>query len=392
MHRVGHLYDDICDFENLLRAAYRARRGKRARPDVAAFHYHLEANVLTLQQALQTQTYQPGAYRTFQIRDPKPRLISAAPYRDRVVHHAVCQVIEPVFERSMIADSYAHRIEKGTHRAVDRCQVFARRYRYVLACDLEKYFPSIDHEMLFGLLQRRLKCPRTLALLRVILAASNPQEAVLRYFPGDDLFTPWQHRRGLPIGNLTSQLFSNVYLSGFDHFVQERLRCPAYIRFADDFLLFADDPQVLHVWRGDLQRYLDALRVALHPRKCQVLPTRCGIPFLGWQVYPDHRRVRRAVGVRFQRRLRALQVGYAAGEIDSSTVRASVMSWLGHLRHGDTWGLRRALLAGVAFRAPASRCIHPPPADRGGTGQDVAVVDPPARCCRQDARGTTWEW
>jgi retron-type reverse transcriptase len=352
MRRIGHLYDAICDFENLLRAAHRARRGKRARPDVAAFHYQLEANLLTVQDALQTQTYHPGAYRTFHIRDPKPRLISAAPYRDRVVHHAVCQVIEPIFERSMIADSYAHRVGKGTHRAVTRCQAFAARYRYVLACDLEKYFPSIDHDILFALLQRRLKCPRTLALLRVVLDASNPQEEIVRYFPGDDLFTPRQRRRGLPIGNLTSQLFSNVYLTGFDHFVQETLRCPAYVRFADDFLLFADDPQVLHAWRGELQRYLETLRVSLHPRKCQVLPTRCGLPFLGWQVYPGHRRVKRSVGVRFQRRLRALQAGYATGAIDYPTVRAAVMSWLGHLRHGATWGLRRALLARVAFRAP----------------------------------------
>ena len=349
MKRYGNLYPTICSFENLLEAAYRARRGKRYRPDVASFHFDLEKNLFRLREELRSQTYQAGPYRAFQIRDPKPRLISAAPYRDRIVHHALCQVIEPIFERTFIADSYANRVGKGTHLALDRCTFFTRRFRYALKCDIEKYFPSTDHEILLALLARKIKCRETRWLIAVILANSNPQEPVLRYFPGDDLFTPGERRRGLPIGNLTSQFFANVYLNGFDHFMKESLHCVPYIRFADDFLVFSDDRRYLHSLVPALQEYLNGLRLRIHPRKCQVVPTRTGVEFLGWHVFADHRRVRRATGVRFQRRLRALQAAYWGGEVELPEVRASVMSWIGHLKHGDTWGLRKKLLMGSAF-------------------------------------------
>jgi len=148
--RIGGLYEQICAFENLYAAALRARHGKRYRPDVTAFYFNLEAELLGLRQDLQRKTYQPGAYRAFYIQDPKRRLISAAPYRDRVVHHALCRVIEPVFERGFIHASYANRVGKGTHAALDRCTSFTRRYRFALKCDIEKYFPSIDHALLLG--------------------------------------------------------------------------------------------------------------------------------------------------------------------------------------------------------------------------------------------------
>ena len=234
MKRVGNLYERLCSFENLYLAAGRARRGKRHRPDVAAFHCELEGELVSLQEELRRQTYRPGPYRAFRIRDPKPRLISAASYRDRVVHHALCQVIEPIFDKSFSFDSYANRLGKGTHKALDRSSQFARRYPYVLKCDLEKYFPSIDHELLKARLARKLKCRDTLQLIGSIIDHSNPQEELIRHFPGDTLFTPLERRRGIPIGNLTSQFFANVYLNGFDHFVQQDLKIPAYVRFADD--------------------------------------------------------------------------------------------------------------------------------------------------------------
>lgn len=265
------------------------------------------------------------------------------------MHHALCQVIEPVFERSFIFGSFANRRGKGTHKALDRCTHFARRYRYVLKCDIEKYFPSIDHENLLKLLARKIKCRDTLWLIGKIVANSNPQEEVTAYFPGDNLFTPFERRRGIPIGNLTSQFFANVYLNDFDHWVQETLPCAAYARFADDFLLFSDDRRLLSSFPRMLQQRLDKLRLRLHARKCQVMPVRCGVPFLGWEVFPDHRRLRRRTGVRIARRLAELQWGYTAGSIDMKAVRASVMSWIGHLKHGDTWGLRRRLLGRLKF-------------------------------------------
>jgi retron-type reverse transcriptase len=349
MKRVGGLYEQVCAFANMYVAALRARRGKRYRPDVAAFHFHLEAELLKLRDELRNKTYQPGAYRAFYIQDPKRRLISAAPYRDRVVHHALCHVIEPVFERRFIHASYANRVGKGTHAALDCCTSFVRRHRFALKCDIEKYFPSIDHAILLEQITRMIKCRDTLWLIERIVANANPQEEVLHYFPGDDLFTPSARRHGIPIGNLTSQFFANIYLNGFDHFVQERLRPGAYLRFVDDFVLFGESREELRDMLHSVQEHLNGVRLRLHPTKCHIMPVRCGVPFLGWQVYADHRRLRRRTGVRFQRKLVELQQEYAQGRILLDRVRASVMSWIGHLRHGDTWRLRRKLLGAAVF-------------------------------------------
>ena len=166
-----------------------------------------------------------------------------------MVHHAVHAVIAPLFERGFIDHTYANRAGKGTHRALARYERLRDRHRYVLRGDIYRYFPAIDHEVLKADLRRRIACRQTLAVLDRIVDASNPQEPVNLYYPGDDLFTPFERRRGLPIGNLTSQLFANVYLDRFDHFVTEVLRAP-YLRYADDFALFADDPAGLEAWRG----------------------------------------------------------------------------------------------------------------------------------------------
>lgn len=198
MKRHGHLLDRIAAFPNLLAAAKAARQGKRFRPDAAAFQFDLETNLLRLHEELRIRAYRPGTYQAFVIRDPKTRLISAAAYRDRVVHHTICRVMEPILDRTFIADNFACRRGRGTHAALDRATQFARRFPSALNCDVEKFFPSIDHEILLGLLARKLKCRDTLALLETVIAASNPQEPVLHYFPGDDLFTPDTRRHGIP--------------------------------------------------------------------------------------------------------------------------------------------------------------------------------------------------
>ena len=158
-----------------------------------------------------------------------------------MVHHAFCAVCEPVFERGFIHDSYANRVGKGTHLAVARYEKFRDRFRYVFRCDIFRYFHTIDHEILKRDLRRRLACERTLDLADRIIDGSNPQEPVYQLFPGDDLLTPLERRRGLPIGNLTSQFFSNLYLDCMDHFIKEVLRAKGYVRYVDDFVLFHDD-------------------------------------------------------------------------------------------------------------------------------------------------------
>ncbi len=344
--RYFDVYPCITAFGNLWQAWKDAARGKRGNSAVAAFEYDLEHNLLALQRELETRNWQPGAYYSFYICDPKRRLISAAPFRDRVVHHALCNLIEPLFERTFIGDSYANRRGKGTHRALDRAQSFARRYPYVLQCDVRQFFPSIDHAVLRRILARKIGDEATLELCnRIIVSGVGvlTEEYDMVWFPGDDLFAA-SRPRGLPIGNLTSQFWANVYLNELDQFIKRKLQVRAYLRYVDDFLLFGERKADLWEWRRAILDFLPALRLTLHTGSSTVYPTRTGIPFLGWRIYPEYRRLRRKNGVAFQRRYRRLRRAYARGEISLPRVRQSIQGWIAHVRHGQTWGLRRALL------------------------------------------------
>lgn len=350
MKTYTQLYDQICSFKNLLLAARKARKGKRYQENVSRFHADLEKELVLLQQELLAQTYMPGAYRTFHVYEPKPRMISAAPYRDRVVHHALCNVIAPLFERTFIEDSYANRIGKGTHAAILRYQDFSRKNAYALQCDIRKYFPSIDHNILKAEIRRVIACPKTLWLVERILDASNAQEPVVDYFPGDDLLTPGMRRKGLPIGNLTSQFFANVYLNRFDHFMKETLFCRYYVRYVDDFLVLANDKAQLWEVKQRLAEYLIGLRVRLHEHKCQIRRVEQGVTFLGFRVFPDHRLLRSENVVRASRRLRRLQAGYAAQKLSWEKVKQALSGWQGHAAFGDTHRLRVKLFEEHAFQ------------------------------------------
>jgi retron-type reverse transcriptase len=298
---------------------------------------------------LRSQTYAPGPYRTFTIRDPKVRLISAAPYRDRVVHHALCAVLEPIFEQTFIFDSYACRPGKGTHAAVDRFSRFARRYPYVLKCDVRKYFPSIDHAILKELVAAKIKDPHVLWLVERLIDHSNPQEPVVAWFPGDDLLAPAQRRRGLPIGNQTSQFLANVNLNPFDHFVKEQLRAPAYVRYVDDFVILHHDKPWLHQALEACGDFLATLRLRLHPDKSVISRVADGTRFLGYRVFPDHRLLVRENVRRMKRRLQRLQAAFADGRLDGLGVRQRLQSWIGHACHADTFRLRERLLNEAVF-------------------------------------------
>jgi retron-type reverse transcriptase len=353
MKRHGNLWQTLISFPNLFRAAEKARRGKGRRPNVAQFHFKLEPELCCLQEELGRKTYVPGEYRAFRIFDPKPRLISAAPYRDRVVHHALCRVLEPIFERVFIFDCYASRKGKGTHAALDRFTAFARRNRYVLKCDVQKYFPSIDHKIIKGLVARKIKDPDVLWLVNLIIDRSNPQEEVQHWFPGDDLFTGLERRRGLPIGNQTSQFLANLYLNPFDHWVKETLRTRYYLRYMDDFVLFSDDKGWLAEARERCRIFLASLRLQLHPHKSVISRVSDGTRFLGLKVFPNHRRLPWANVVRMKRRLRRMQAGYAAGELSWADIQRRLMSWIGHARHADTYRLRERLFGEVVFKRKA---------------------------------------
>ena len=256
------LYRRIWVWDNLYVAYRGARKGKRGHEAVADFEFALEDNLVKLQDELASKTYCPGPYHSFYIHEPKRRLISAAHFRDRVVHHALCQVIEPIWERRFIHDSYANRQGKGTHRALNRCTYFARRYRYVLPCDVRQYFPSIDHAILRRILARHIADADVMWLVDRILDSGVgvlSEQYDMHWFPGDDLMAALRPR-GLPIGNLTSQFWANVYLNELDQFVKRELGCAAYLRYVDDFLLFADDKQQLWSWREAIIGFVGTLR------------------------------------------------------------------------------------------------------------------------------------
>lgn len=342
MKTYRNLYPQVYAFENLYQAYRQARKGKRGKTEVAAFERHYEEELFSLQTELITKTYTPGPYRSFYIHEPKQRLISAAPFRDRVVHHALCQVIEPIWERRFIFDSYANRVGKGTHRALDRTTQFARRYPYFLQCDLRQFFPSIDHAILLGELRRLIADHDLLWLCEAILHSGVgvlSEEYEMVWFPGDDLFAI-NRPRGLPIGNLTSQFWANVYLNSFDQFIKRDLKCPAYLRYVDDFLLFGDEMKQLYKWRAAMTKRLATLRLTLHTERALVSPVSSGIPFLGFRIYPNHRRIKARKVIAYRRRLRSL----LQRRVPYQQLSASVSGWINHVRYGDTWGLRRRML------------------------------------------------
>lgn len=339
MKTYNHLFEEITSFENLLAAARRAEQGKRQQSSVGRFRTNIEAEVLQLQRELRDHTYTPGAYREKIITRPKERLISAAPFRDRVVHHALCRVVMPLFERRMIHDLYSNRPGKGTHAAIRRCQEFCREHPYVLKCDVRKFFPSMDHGILKDIIRRTIRCRETLILLDKIIDGSNRQEPVCNVYPGDDLATAAGRRVGLPIGNLTSQWFGCIYLDGFDHWVKEELRCPGYVRYVDDFLLFGSDKAQLAEWRAAIAAQLAEFRLRLNERKSRAFPTVQGVTYLGQRIWRGQRRLCRQNVADARRRLRWNTRQYKCGRLSREALLTRWNSWRGHAEQADTGAL-----------------------------------------------------
>jgi hypothetical protein len=285
----------------------------------------------------------------FRVRDPVEREIRAAPYRDRVVHHAIFAELDPVVERRLIEDTFACRVGKGTHRAIDRAQRWLRGGSWVVKLDIRKYFFSIDHGVLLAQLQRWVDDRRLMGLLRDLLATydAGPEYAT---WASDlsDLLRP----RGLPIGNLTSQLFANAYLNPLDRFIKQELRVRRYVRYMDDMLLVAPDRQTAAIWLDEVRAFLPGLRLRTHPRKSQILPVRHGVRFLGFHLYRHHRRICRENLQRFKRRMRTRSGQLRRGEIDEAGVRQSLNAWMG-FAGGEHARLVNRILRHIEFQDPA---------------------------------------
>ncbi len=337
------LFEQWTSVGELWAATQRAARGKRHRPSVARTLLERETIVLSLQESLRSGTWQPGRATVHEIRDPKPRTIAAAPFHDRIVHQALCASIGPLLDRGLVSDTYACRIGLGTHAALRKARAWANAHSWFVHLDVRKYFASIDHEILLRQLSRHLLCPRTLGVCAAIVkSGALTVDGPRFHFPGDDLFTPASRAAGLPIGHLTSQHFANRYLSPVDHLAKDRLGIRAYLRYMDDLLLFDEDRDRLVRHATALEERCHRMRLRLHP--WQVQPTRGGLGYLGFRIYPGHVRVKacsvkRATG-RLRLKLDAARQDRALYPAFIDSVRATFAHWA----HGDTYRLRTKFL------------------------------------------------
>ena len=353
MHRAKNLFERVCSMSNLRQAAKEALRGKRWHPPGAMFFAQQEKELAALHEELSSGGYRHGAYRYFWVHDPKDRLVAAAGFRDRVVHHAIVRVIEPVFENRFIEDSFACRKGKGTHAAMQRALHFARGHRYALKCDVSKYFPSIDHEVLTDLVGRVIGDGRVLGLLERVLA-SHADAQVQEWPAGGGLFDYHTRRKGLPIGNLTSQFLANVYLNPLDHFVKHSLRVKGYVRYMDDFILFGDNRAALKDYGGLIKGKFAELWLTMHPDKYSIVPTAKGVDFAGFVVFNDGRiRVRSSTVRRFDRRYRQMLWEANHKRRDPADVTMRVRAWGAHVEHAQSYRLRADVLG---RRRPQRSC------------------------------------
>ncbi len=298
------------------------RRGKRTKQDVLEFQTDLIYHISQLHEELKTKTYKHGGYHHFRISDPKPRDIHKASVRDRLLHHALYRQLYPFFDNKFITDSYSCRVGKGMHKAMNRFRAFAyqvsknhTRTCWALKCDIKKFFASIDHKLLYGILQKHVTDRNILWLLREVVGS----------FP-----------KGLPLGNLTSQLLVNIYMNEFDQYIKHNLKAKYYIRYADDFVLLSNNKQELEQTLRYIEVFLqDKLKLKLHPDKVSIKTFASGVDFLGWVHFADHRVLRTSSKRRMLRRLQECE-GKEGEE-------SAWQSYVGMLKHGNTHKLRQKI-------------------------------------------------
>lgn len=328
MKTFNNLFPQVYSYENLYHAYKQAAANKRARETVLQFAEKLEDNLRELQIELINKTYQPGKYKEFYVYDPKTRLIKAAPFRDRIVHHALCNVIEPIFDKRFIDTSYACRINKGVDKGVDKVSAYIKEmYRkygaksYVLKCDVSKYFQSIDKSILRGLIFKKIRCRETRWLVDKVLNST-------------------EGKTGIPVGNLTSQLFANIYLHELDVFVKEKLHVKRYARYMDDFVILSDDKQYLHRLWKIIESFLSRwLHLKLNP-KTAIFPITQGVDFLGYRIFAHRKLLRKQYVKRSKRMIKRFVKDYKSGQISYERVEAVLSSWRARVVRADVPWLR----------------------------------------------------
>ncbi len=320
------LFEEVSSFENLLQSYRLSRKSKRFRKYVLSFDFDLENNLVGLQKELLSGRYEHGKYRTFTIHDPKKRKIQAAPFGDRIIHRCLYLKINPLFESQFIRDSYACRAGFGPQKAIKRMEYFWQRCSgrkghrevYALKCDVQKYFASIDHLILKDIVFRTVLCPQTRELVNKIIDSGGSSNKRIV---------------GLPIGNLTSQLFANIYLNELDWFIKENLGEPFYIRYMDDFVVLSKDKKRLTVVKKEIQRFLEKeFRLFLHPQKSQVYKLNQGLDFLGYRLFLYKRRLRTNSYKRMRRKRRDCVRNVVFGKREIDSYIRSLCSWYGRIK------------------------------------------------------------
>lgn len=345
------MYENIYSINNLYKASHNALKGKKSKQSPAKFWLNEDRYIMQMHQALKEKSYQFGGYSSFILHDNGvERRISVAPFRDRVLHHAIMQNIEPIFEKSFIYDTYANRKGKGTLNALKRAKYYANKYDYVLQLDIKKFFPSIEHEKLLELLRDKIECKDTMQLLEQLIANSNRQDDAFFYFKGDTLFTPYEAKKGIPLGNLTSQFFGNLYLNPFDHFIKEELRVKGYIRYVDDTLYFSNSYKELENIVKEVEDFLLDYRLKIHPLKIKLLKTQQGFIFLGHKVFKTHFRLTSKAIRRGRKRLKKVRYGYRYGKINLAEAKNKIFGTIGFFKMGSNGKVIDELLAQTVLK------------------------------------------
>lgn len=325
MKRIGYLMESIADMDNLYLAYYKACRGKQGKSEVIGFGKHLDENLQSLRRQLLSGETKVGRYRYFSIFDPKKRLICAASFRERVMHHAVMNVCHPYFERNLINDTYATRVGKGTYEAIGKAMKALSRYQYVAKLDVRKYFDSISHEVLKAKLRHIFKDGQLLSLFDDIIDSYSTTEG-----------------KGLPIGNLTSQYFANFYLSALDHYAKETLRIPLYLRYMDDILLFGDDKSVL---KTQIEALEDCVaKIGLEFKPPIIMSTEVGVTFLGYRVCRHRITLDARSRNRLRKKLKNYSIAHESGEWTDSEYNAHLQPLLAFAEKAYSKRLRRRIM------------------------------------------------
>jgi RNA-directed DNA polymerase len=349
MKTYKNIYKNICSLNNLKLAFKKSRKGKSSKPYVKLFEANLKQELNNLKQELELLKYRPKPLKRFIINDPKTRTIHASAFRDRVVYHALVNILEPIYEKIFIYDNFANRKNQGTHKAVIRFENFKRKISknyqlvknaynnnlikgYCLKADIKHYFKTVDHEILLEIIKRKIKDKKVVCLIKQIL--NNFDNKI----------------QGMPLGNLTSQFFANIYLNELDYFVKHKLKIKYYLRYVDDFAILHNSKQQLKLWKEQISIYLkEKLRLELHKDKSKIIPLRNGINLLGYEIFGHYRLLRKRNLRFFKRKFNKNLELFEQGILSYEDFIEGLQGWFGYARWANTYNLRKNIIQKVNY-------------------------------------------